>query len=96
LWVPEYQKTHPDALITIQSTGSGAGITGAICGIAQIGARGSSAGDHIFRFPAVACLTFWCDAHYRPVMLMKVFAMTANESMAFFGSNEGDEYEQEV
>jgi phosphate transport system substrate-binding protein len=38
LWVAEYQKTRPDVQITTKSTGSGAGITGAISGIAQIGA----------------------------------------------------------
>jgi phosphate transport system substrate-binding protein len=38
LWVAEYQKTRPGVQITTKSTGSGAGITGAISGIAQIGA----------------------------------------------------------
>jgi phosphate transport system substrate-binding protein len=38
LWVAEYQKSRPDVQITTKSTGSGAGITGAISGIAQIGA----------------------------------------------------------
>jgi phosphate transport system substrate-binding protein len=38
LWVAEYQKTRPDVQITTKSTGSGVGITGAISGIAQIGA----------------------------------------------------------
>jgi phosphate transport system substrate-binding protein len=37
LWLPEFQKVHPDLQITIQNTGSGAGITGAISGKAQIG-----------------------------------------------------------
>lgn len=38
LWVADYTKAHPDIEITTQGTGSGAGISEAISGIAQIGA----------------------------------------------------------
>ncbi|MGH7089689.1 MAG: phosphate ABC transporter substrate-binding protein PstS [Stellaceae bacterium] len=38
LWVPAFAKSHPEIQITTQSTGSGAGISEAISGIAQLGA----------------------------------------------------------
>lgn len=37
-WVPVYHQMHPDVRITTQSTGSGAGMSQSIAGIAQIGA----------------------------------------------------------
>lgn len=38
IWVPAYQKSHPDVQITTQGTGSGTGISQAVSGVAQIGA----------------------------------------------------------
>jgi phosphate transport system substrate-binding protein len=45
LWVPDYQKNHPDVQITTQGTGSGTGISQAISGIAQIGASDAYMSD---------------------------------------------------
>jgi len=45
LWVPDYQKGHPDVQITTQGTGSGTGISQAISGIAQIGASDAYMSD---------------------------------------------------
>ena len=45
LWVPAYQKKHPNVQITTQSTGSGTGIAQAISGIAQIGASDAYMSD---------------------------------------------------
>jgi phosphate transport system substrate-binding protein len=38
IWVPAYEKDHPNIQITTQGTGSGTGIAEAISGAAQIGA----------------------------------------------------------
>jgi phosphate transport system substrate-binding protein len=45
LWVPDYQKNHPDVQTTTQGTGSGTGISQAISGIAQIGASDAYMSD---------------------------------------------------
>ena len=39
LWVPTYMRENPSVKITTQSTGSGTGISQAVEGIVQIGAR---------------------------------------------------------
>lgn len=48
-WVPVYQATHPSVRITTQSTGSGAGISQALAGIAQIGASDAYLPDAMVR-----------------------------------------------
>ena len=48
-WVPVYHAIHPDARITTQSTGSGAGISQALAGIAQIGASDAYLPDAMMR-----------------------------------------------
>jgi phosphate transport system substrate-binding protein len=45
LWVPPYTKAHPDVQITTASTGSGAGISQAVAGVAQIGASDAYMSD---------------------------------------------------
>lgn len=45
LWVAAYQKDHRNVQITTQSTGSGAGISQAISGVAQIGASDAYMSD---------------------------------------------------
>jgi phosphate transport system substrate-binding protein len=45
LWVAAYQKDHPGVEITTQSTGSGAGISQAMAGVAQIGASDAYMSD---------------------------------------------------
>ena len=45
LWIPDYQKANPDATITAQGTGSGAGIDQAIAGTAKIGASDAYMSD---------------------------------------------------
>ncbi len=45
LWVADYQKDRPAVQITTQSTGSGAGISQAISGVAQIGASDAYMSD---------------------------------------------------
>jgi phosphate transport system substrate-binding protein len=45
LWVPVYTKAHPDVQLTTASTGSGAGISQAVAGVAQIGASDAYMSD---------------------------------------------------
>ena len=45
LWIPDYEKAHPDVTITARATGSGAGIDQAIAGTAQIGASDAYMSD---------------------------------------------------
>ncbi|HET9148295.1 MAG TPA: phosphate ABC transporter substrate-binding protein PstS [Acetobacteraceae bacterium] len=45
IWVPVFEKTHPDIRVTTQSTGSGTGIAQAISGVVQIGASDAYMSD---------------------------------------------------
>ncbi|MDQ2804976.1 MAG: phosphate ABC transporter substrate-binding protein PstS [Pseudomonadota bacterium] len=49
LWVPAYTKAHPGLQITTQSTGSGAGISQAVSGLAQIGASDAYMSDALLK-----------------------------------------------
>ncbi len=45
IWVPPFEKAHPNIRVTTQSTGSGAGIAQAISGVVQIGASDAYMSD---------------------------------------------------
>lgn len=45
IWIPAFEKVHPNIRITTQSTGSGAGIAQAISGVVQIGASDAYMSD---------------------------------------------------